>query len=184
MACDISLVRLEACKDSVGGLKAVYFMNYADVPAADIVYDATDTDVVETLNDTPSTISAYKYELKGNSTFEQNINASRENGTMFVEQVLNISLKKQDLATHKEIKLISYGRPKVIVEDYNNNFFVMVIEHGADVTAGTIMSGASMGDMNGYTLTLTAQERSPANFMDATTELALAAAGVTVVVGA
>jgi hypothetical protein len=183
MSCDIAKGRLEPCKDSVGGLRAVYFMNFAEAPYSDIVYDVTNTDVVDTVNSTPSTISAYKFELKGNSTFEQNITASRENGTMFVEQVLNLTLKKQDLNTHKEVKLISYGRPKVVVEDYNGNFFFMGIENGADVTAGTIVTGAAMGDLSGYTLTLTAMEKVPANFMNATTEAALATAGLNVVAG-
>jgi hypothetical protein len=184
MSCDIAKGRLEPCKDSVGGLRAVYFMNFAEAPYSDVVYDVTNTDVVDTVNSTPSTISAYKFELKGNSTFEQNITASRENGTMFVEQVLNLTLKKQDLNTHKEVKLISYGRPKIVVEDYNGNFFLMGIENGADVTAGTIVTGAAMGDLSGYTLTLTAMEKVPANFMNATTEAALATAGLNVVVGA
>ena len=29
MSCDISLGRLEACKQNVGGLKNVYFVNYS-----------------------------------------------------------------------------------------------------------------------------------------------------------
>ena len=33
MACDLSLGRLEVCKDSVGGLKNVYFVNYGDMGA-------------------------------------------------------------------------------------------------------------------------------------------------------
>jgi len=184
MSCDIAKGRLEPCKDSVGGLRAVYFMNFAEAPYSDIVYDLTNTDVVDTVNATPSTINAYKFELKGSSTFEQNITASRENGTMFVEQVLNLTLKKQDLNTHKEIKLISYGRPKIVVEDYNGNFFLMGIENGADVTAGTIVTGAAMGDLSGYTLTLTAMEKAPANFMNATTEALLSDAGLLVVAGA
>jgi len=36
-----------------------------------------------------------KYELKGNSSFEQTITSSRENGTTFLEQVLNLTLEKQ-----------------------------------------------------------------------------------------
>jgi len=184
MSCDIGKGRLEPCKDSVGGLKAVYFMNYAEAPIADVTYDVTNTDVVDKFNSTPSTIPAYKFELKGNSTFEQNITSSREAGTTFVEQVLNLTLKKQDLNTHKEVKLISYGRPKIVVEDNNGSFFAMGIEHGADVTAGTIVTGAAMGDMSGYTLTLTAMEKVPANFMNATTEAQLADAGLNVVVGA
>ena len=31
MSCDISRGRLEPCKDSVGGLNAVYFINKGDI---------------------------------------------------------------------------------------------------------------------------------------------------------
>ena len=59
MPCDLTLGRLEVCKDSVGGLKNVYFVNYGD--ATGYTYDATNTDVIDAVAGTPS---AYKYELK------------------------------------------------------------------------------------------------------------------------
>ena len=180
MSCDLSLGRIEPCKDVVGGLDAVYFINFDDAPVEDIDYNATNTDVIEKLNSTPSTIEAYKYELKGTSSFEQTITSSRDNGTTFFEQVLNLSLKKQDLATHKEVKLLSFGRPHIIVKDHNNNFFYCGLEHGAEVTGGTIATGAAMGDMSGYTITLTAQERIPANFFEATDEDGLVTAGLVI----
>jgi len=62
--------------------------------------------------------------------------------------------------------LLAYGRPHIIVEDYNGNAYLVGREHGADVTGGTIASGAAMGDMSGYTLTFNAMERTPANFID------------------
>jgi hypothetical protein len=40
-------------------------------------------------------------------------------------------------------------------------------EHGAEVTGGTIVSGAAMGDLSGFTLTLTAQETAPPFFCSA-----------------
>ena len=104
MACDISLGRNEVCKDSVGGLKAVYFVNYGDMGA--ITYDTTNTDVIDAVAGTPD---AYKYELKGASTFTQNINSSREAGTTFFEQVLELTFKKLTVKDHKELKLMSYG---------------------------------------------------------------------------
>jgi hypothetical protein len=80
--------------------------------------------------------------------------------------------------SHKEIKLMAYGRPIVIVEDRNSNFFVAGLEHGCEVTGGTIVTGAAMGDMSGYTLTLNGQEQLPANFLDGT----LAASGISTIV--
>jgi hypothetical protein len=174
MSCDLSLGRLEVCKDSVGGLKAVYFVNYGELGA--ITYDVTNTDAIDSVAGTPD---AYKYELKGASTFTQNINSSRENGTTFYEQVLELTFKKLTVKDHKELKLMAYGRPHVIVEDNNGNFFLAGLKHGCEVTGGTIVTGGAMGDLSGYTLTLTAQEQVPANFIIDT----LANAGFTVVSG-
>lgn len=163
MACDLTKGRIEPCKDVVGGIKAVYFIDYGDIT---IAYDATNTDVIDDLG----AVTAYKYELKGNSSFEQTINASRENGTTFFEQTLNLTLKKLSAADHKEIKLLAYGRPHVVVADYNGNAFLMGAEHGADCSGGTIVTGAAMGDLSGYTLTFTGQEQLPANFLEGATE--------------
>jgi len=171
MACDISLGRIEPCKDSVGGLNAIYFVNYGDLGA--ITYDVTNTDVIDGVAGTPS---AYKYDLKGTSTFTQNIQSSRDNGTTAFEQVLEVTLKKLSVADHKEIKLLSYGRPHVLIEDNNGNVFVAGLEHGMDVTGGTVVTGAAMGDLSGYTLTLTGMEKVPANFLGDT----IVAAGFTV----
>jgi len=43
MACDLTLGRKVPCKDVVGGIKAVYFVNYG----ASATYDSTDTDVID-----------------------------------------------------------------------------------------------------------------------------------------
>jgi len=111
------------------------------------------------------TFEAFEYDLKGNSSFEQTVNSSRENGTTFFEQTLNLTLKKLSKEDNKELKLLAYGRPHVAVEDYNGNVMVMGLDNGADVSGGTIVTGAAMGDLSGYTLTFTAQETSPAKFL-------------------
>ena len=157
MACDLTKGRKEPCKNSVGGLKAVYFTDFGDY--------GTVTETDDEITDMTGTFVAFKYELKGNSSFEQTITSSRENGTTFFEQTLNLTLKKLSKEDNKELKLLAYGRPHVAVEDYNGNVFVMGLQHGADVTGGTVSTGAAMADLSGYTLTLSAQELKPANFV-------------------
>tara|TARA_R110000796_G_scaffold57132_2_gene131972 strand:+ start:1218 stop:1745 length:528 start_codon:yes stop_codon:yes gene_type:complete len=174
MACDITKGRLEPCKDSVGGLNAIYFVNFGDL--GDITYDVTNTDVIDAIAGTPN---AYKYDIKGTSTFTQNIQSDRATGTTAFEQVLEVTLKKLSVSDHKELKLLAYGRPHVIVEDYNGNYFLGGLEHGCDVTGGTIVTGGAMNEMSGYTLTLTGMERVPANFLGDTPT----AVGFTVVAG-
>lgn len=171
MACDnLSLSRIEPCKDSVGGITAVYFVNFGDITAT---YDATDTDVIDSVG---TSVSAYKYEVRGASSFTQNIQSDRATGTTAFEQVLELTLKKLSIADHKELKLLSYSRPHVFVEDNNGNVFVAGLEYGMDVTGGTIVTGAAMNEMSGYTLTLTGMEKVPANFLGDT----LAGAGLSV----
>lgn len=155
MACDLTLGRLEPCKDSNGGIKAVYFINYGELGEVTTGSDGEITDFA-------SGATAYKYELKGNSSLEQTINSSRENGTTYFEQTVNLTLKKLDKATTNQVKLMSYGRPHIVVEDMNGNAFLVGAEHGADVTGGSIFTGAAMGDMSGYSITLSGQEKAPA----------------------
>jgi len=183
MACDINLGRLEPCKDSVGGINAVYFVNYGDLGA--IVPNATDTDVIDSVGGSPS---AYKYDVRGNSTFTENIQSSRENGTTAFEQVLELTLKKLTKEDHKTIKLLSFGRPNILIEDNNGNVFLAGLEHGADVTGGTIVTGGAMADMSGYTLSFSGMEKVPANFLNKTSAtesgaVTVTGAGFTIVSG-
>ena len=179
MACDLKRGRKEPCKDVVGGIRAVYFTDFGDY--------GTVTQTDDEITDLSGTFTAYKYELKGNSSFEQAVTSSRENGTTFFDQTLNITFKKLSKEDNKEIKLLAYGRPHIAVEDYNGNVFVMGLEHGAEVTGGTIVTGAAMADLSGYTLTFNAQELKPANFVDSPTAAdpfaGMASATVTVTEG-
>lgn len=174
MACDAVLTnfRLETCNDSVGGIKAVYFINKGDLGS--IIYDGTDTDLITSLG---TSVSAYKYEVKDGCSFTNNVNLSLENGTTFFEQVLELMLPKLTVADHKELKLLAWGRPHVVIEDNNGNLFIAGLEHGMTVSAGTIATGANFGEMSGYTLTLTGREKTPSNWIDGT----LSDAGLSVV---
>lgn len=156
MACNITAGRLEGCKDAVGGLTAVYFVNFGDAGT----WTATDETITAI---TASTPDAFKYDLRGTSTFEQSLTSSRDNGTTYAEQTLTLSLKKQDSTTHKEVKLLAYGRPHIIIEDNNGNLFVMGEDYGAEMTAST-STGAAMGDKSGYELTFVAMEKGLAKF--------------------
>ena len=162
MPCDITLGRAEQCKNQIGGLKAVYFINWGD--AENVTYSATSgqEDVITALSGTPT---GYKYELKGSSTFEQTVTSSRENGTTFVDQKLSLSLAKLSIADNKQLKLLAYGRPQIIIEDNNGNFFMAGLTKGMDLVTATISSGAAMADMSGYKMEFQGMEPVPANFV-------------------
>jgi len=181
MACDISNGRIEQCKDSVSGIKSVYIINFDKLNSDSVTYLTTPVgseDVIDTWVpiDTATAMNLYKYELKSTTnSFTTAINSSRDNGTTFFTQTLVAALKRQDAATTKNVKLLAYGRPRIVVRTMTDQFFLMGLDQGADVSAGEISTGAALGDFNGYSLTFTAEEELPANFIDCSTEAQLAA---------
>lgn len=173
MACTfISKGRKEPCKDVVGGIRAVYFID----DALTIAFDSSDTDAVDSVG---SGINAFKYVVKGGSSFEQTITSSRETGTTFYDQTLTLQFKKLDKDTHQQLALLAVSLPHVLIEDYNEQVWLMGTENGADVNGGTIVTGTAMGDLSGYTLTLNAQEKKPANFIHKTAATESAATTIT-----
>jgi len=162
--CDfITKGRQEPCKDSVGGISAVYFVSYGAMGLVSYSTVLGDEEVIESVGGSPI---AYKYDVRNNSSYTENINASRESGTNYFEQVLELTLIKLTKEDHKAIKTLSVGRPHIIIEDNLGNLMMAGLEHGCDVTGGTVVTGAAMGDMSGYTLSFTGMERFPANFLD------------------
>jgi hypothetical protein len=159
MACSVTNGRSLPCKSAVGGLKAIYFSPYNTTTA-----DLTPSSGEITLD---AAADFFKYEIKGNSSLETSIVSSRENGTTYYESTLSATFTFLDIATQEQIKLLAYGRPQVVVEDYNGNVFLMGKDNGAEVTGGSIATGAAMGDLSGFTLTLVAQETAPPFFCTA-----------------
>jgi hypothetical protein len=172
MSCLIVNGRNESCYDSVGGIDAIYFVNRGTyVYPTDVTFEVG----TDTITGITGITEIFKYELRGVNSFDQTQTPSSDNGTNFVSQALTVQLKQLTPTMHKNFKLIAYGRPSVIVKNRMDQFFFMGIEYGASMTAGSIVTGAQMGDMSGYNITLTANERIPANFLNCTTEAGLVA---------
>ena len=160
MGCsDLTRGRLTSCKDAIGGLKSVYFIPDL-IPTADITY-GLDGQSVTTVANTPA---AFKYDLHLGNDLTQNVQSSPENGTTYFEQVLSLTLKKLSAEDNVELRELAYGYPTILVEDNMGNYMFVGLTNGSDVTGGTAVTGAAMGDLNGYTLTFTANEPTYANF--------------------
>ena len=169
MACDISKGRLEACKESVGGIKNLYIANYNSAMYAGMDDSATKppTDVlfngqVDTL---AAAVDVYQFEVRGdNNTFEETNENSRDNGTSFWTQSGSFVIKAQNAETMMQLKLLSYGRPHIIIEDYNGKFRMAGAQNGVEVSVNTSTGGA-MGDLYGYTISFEGKEVLPSLFI-------------------
>jgi hypothetical protein len=161
MACLLTQGRQEVCKESVGGLQGVYFINFTTGS-----FTKNGSGQVTAL---PSGSTVYYYELKGNSAYTETVNSSRDNGTTFFNQELTLNLKKLTNEMTTQLKLMAYGRPQLVVWTMNGDALLVGEREGADVTAGTIQTGGALGDLYGYSVTFTGMEQLPAAFLSGST---------------
>ena len=68
-----------------------------------------------------------------------------------------------------QLKLMAYGRPQIVVNTMSGDSLLIGKTQGADVTAGTIQTGAALGDLYGYSVTFTGLEQLPAAFISGST---------------
>jgi len=164
MACAITKGRGVGCKTAFAGIKNIYILDYSAVVAA--LSDSSGTITLPTDN----SAEFFKFEVKGGqSSLETVVNSSRENGTTFYESTLNVTLQILDVATQEEIKLLNRGRAHYVIELYPNGagvtkYLLMGRDNGAEITGGTIVTGAAAGDLQGFTLTAVATEVFPPFF--------------------
>jgi hypothetical protein len=162
-ACNLSRGRQEVCKESIGGLAGVYFLNFTTGS-----FTKNGDGEVTAL---PSGSTVYYYELKGNNnTYTETVNSSRDNGTTFFSQELSITLKKLTNEMTTQLKLMAYSRPKIIVWTKNGEALLVGEVQGADLTTGTINVGGALGDLYGYTAGFTGEEKLPAAFLSGSTQ--------------
>lgn len=161
MACDIANGRTLECKESIGGIRNVYFANNGAGGSLTIDADGDLTGLGTSSSD------VYKYELiPQGSSFDEVVTVSEENGTVFYEQTLTLSLPNLTSASLKALKILGQGRFQVYVEDNNideatgqGKVYLAGAFNGMTVTGGNVGRGQAFGDMNGYNLTLTGREQ-------------------------
>ena len=163
MACDITRGRLIDCKDTIGGLKAIYICKaYSNNVSAAANINTTEmtTAGFATWSCCGGTVEVFKYDLVPNlSSMTVNVNSDNANGTTFFEQTLSVVLQKIDHDMTNELRLMAYSRSQIFVQDQNDNVFLLGIDNGCHVSGGTVITGTAMGDQNGYTISWAAQEK-------------------------
>jgi|TARA_R110001632_G_scaffold116052_1_gene227607 hypothetical protein len=170
MACALTNGRALECREAVGGLRNVYFANHDTLGA----YTISDGEL--TAVDTAAA-DVFKYALNPQSSeYSETITVSEDNGTVFYEQVTTLMLPNLSKAALSALRLLTSGRFQIFTEDNNvnesNGFGVLYLVgayNGATVTGGTVALGKALGDMSGYTLTITSRERKSALIVEAGT---------------
>tara|TARA_R110000824_G_scaffold10750_3_gene47045 strand:- start:2089 stop:2655 length:567 start_codon:yes stop_codon:yes gene_type:complete len=149
------------CNRISGGIKNIYFAVYDQaLSITEASGEITDIDM--------GASSIYKYVMPlGVASLTDTIVGSRENGTIYYTPTINIILNKLTKEDQNQVKLL--GATKTIIfaqlnQQLTNGHDVIVglgTVNGMGLNAGTMDSGASWGDRNGYTLTFDGMEATP-----------------------
>ncbi len=163
MPCTLSAGRIVDCKDQIGGIVKVFFTKdyCSDIRGrATITNDEMTTagfanwDIAES-----SVVNVYQYDLRPDlSSVTVNVNSDAATGTTTYEQTLSLTLQKLSKEDNKELRALAQNRCQCFVLDSNGNVFLLGIDHGLDVTGGTVVTGAARTDMSGYTLEFSGRE--------------------------
>jgi len=141
------------CRDAKGGISAVYVTELGN---KDAITEAAKIVTAFTLDDGKQ---FWTYEQEIEKAFAvENIQTSRENGSVFYESDLTISLYKGEASTQAELELLAANRLMIIIKDNGGKYWLMGKENGAMLEPSTRNTGTAFGDMNGYTLVFKAKE--------------------------
>lgn len=172
MACNITSALALDCMNSIGGLKTAYIL------AGEITGT---TEVAGEITDIAGTGSFYQFELaKDTAFYNEQVNVSNTNGTVFYQGELTIVLQKMAAAKRNQILLLAANRDlRIAFEDNNGVTYIAGLSRGMVMSSGTAATGTAVGDLNGYTLVFQSQEPASAGILEGS--LADAVTGITIV---
>jgi len=157
MACALTQGYSLDCRDSAGGVKSVYFIEFGNVSGTTVASGVV-TAIAKANNS-----RFWKYNLqRATASFTEEYQDSAENGTSFNRQTLTVILNKMQASLRNEIALLAQNRLLAVVEDRNGKYWLLGYENGIQREGGNGSTGTAMGDRNGYTLTFTGDEKNMA----------------------
>lgn len=155
MACALTQGYSIGCRDSAGGIKSVYLIEFDNVSG------------ITQASGTASAISKanggrfYKYNLyRSTGEWMEEYQDSIENGTSFQKQTLTFPLNGMTASVSQEIKLLSQNRLLAVIEtnEPTPKYWLLGEVNGLMREGGKSGSGKAFGDRNGYELTFTSEQ--------------------------
>lgn len=142
------------CRDSIGGIKSVYFAVFENVSGV------TESSGTATAIAKANGGRFYKFNLTRATGFWNEVYTDDSaTGTSYQVQNLTIILNKMMAATSVQIKTLAQNRLMAVVEDRNGKYWLLGQESGLERAGGQAGSGTAAGDRNGYELNFTTDNK-------------------------
>lgn len=140
--------RTEPCKDGLGGVKRVYLFKYSQ----EVARQARGQRGVSLTSYPPTLVYAYNVQA---SSFSEN--RAQDLGDW--SQSFSATLTKQTLSDTIEIETLIGIELGLIIEGWDGLFRLVGAENGCRIESATAATGGAKNDLNGYTISIEANER-------------------------
>jgi len=140
------------CKDTVGGIKAIYFSDFQVAGYSEMTFASgvlTGIGVAQ---------QVFRYDVQPNTASLTTTVTNEPAGSASFDSALEITLNILKQSTSDELQLLIQTRVFAYILDANDNVYCIGLQNGCTVTGGTFVTGQARADMQGYTLTVTAGE--------------------------
>jgi hypothetical protein len=164
MSCLLTQGFLDDCKDAIGGIKEIFLGNWSDFETG-ITFDGTTGEI-----DALPTATIYRYKLaRSSSSWQEVATINETNRTLFYAQTVTAVVGRMNADKRKELFLASRANPIVFVRDSLDQIWCIGRLEGTTFNT-TAQSGTAKGDLNGYNIEIVAEERYPAEKLEAFTD--------------
>lgn len=172
MACALTQGYNLDCRNSSGGVSAVYVMEKANATTVTI------TAGVVTAITKATTKRFYKYNLIAHTAeAEDAYTSSRENGTNMSKQSIKFPINKMTVAVRNEILLLAQNVLLMVIVDENGTGWLYGADYGMMLATAGGKTGKALADRNGYELAFESDEKYLAPTVDSATLSALETPG-------
>lgn len=155
MPCNLIAGYTIDCREAVGGIDAVFFIEHANITS---------------FGESSGTITAmtkasgkrfWKFEVPSRSTANASSNpvGSTENGTLFFDQTVTLPVNQRDATTRNIVTALAKNKVIAVTKDKDSVFRMYFKGYGGFLEGGTGQTGAAAGDANGYVLPFVGQEK-------------------------
>ena len=152
MACNLTAAIGLNCKDTVGGIKAIYFSDF-QVEGYSLM-----TFVSGVLDGVGVDQTAYRYDVQPNTASLVTTVTNEPGGSASYDTALEVTLNILKQTTSDELQKLIQTRTFCYVLDANDDVYCLGLQNGCTVTGGTFVTGQARADLSGYTLTVTCGE--------------------------
>jgi hypothetical protein len=172
MACALTSGYTLDCRNSFGGVKEIYIMEFDNATTITVSAGV----VTAITKATGKLFRDYKV-IAHTAEGEEAATLSRENGTSSIKQTIKLPINKMTTAVRNELLLLGQNRLLIAVTDENGTTWLYGHDYGLMLQTWGSKTGKTLADRNGYELVFEGEEKNPAYECDSSTVTSLTVAG-------